>query len=99
LSHAEIPFPEKCRRHFRFDGEDFSRVAARAGVRLRTMKSGENRRQNSLTKRRMRINSGVRADMAGRGNQTRLPALIREHHPDRLMAQGFPGFVPRRTKK
>ncbi|MDX2028095.1 MAG: TerB family tellurite resistance protein [Alphaproteobacteria bacterium] len=83
LRPAEIRFLEKVAGIFNFTAEDFSRIAAQAGVRLpdREVK-GETHEAYAVL--------GVRADASAADIKLAYRALIREHHPDRLVAQGMP---------
>ncbi|MDR3448791.1 MAG: TerB family tellurite resistance protein [Alphaproteobacteria bacterium] len=94
LSPAELTFLKRVGFIFGFSNEDFLRIAARAGVRM-----PERERPRNPTVEAFAI-LGVVESAANDDIKTAYRALIREHHPDKLMAQGMPPeFVATATEK
>lgn len=95
LSPAEIDFLKRVAVIFDFAEEDFERIAARAGVRLRSSRNspqGEAREAYEIL--------GIHVDATNEQIKATYRALIRKHHPDRLVAQGMaPEFVATATEK
>ena len=94
LSPAEITFLKRVAYLFGFDGDDFARIAARSGVSLpRSEKSPAPATAAFAILGLAETATAAEAKLAYR-------ALIRKHHPDKLMAQGMPAeFVATATEK
>jgi len=84
LRPAEIVFLKRVAGIFRIGDEDFARIAARAGVRL----PGEIKPRSE----RLEAYEILSVTETTSAEEVKLAyrALIREHHPDKLMAQGMP---------
>jgi DnaJ like chaperone protein len=94
LSPAEITFLKRVSYLFGFVDEDFARIAARSGVKL-----PEQDKPHSQTPEAFAI-LGVHENASAEQIKFAYHALIREHHPDKLMAQGMPPeFVATATEK
>ena len=84
LSTVEMTFLKRVAFIFGFGGEDFVLIAARAGIRFSSPEKQRNPLAESFSILGIPEVSNVdEIKVAYR-------ALIREHHPDRLMAQGMP---------
>ncbi|HEU0118711.1 MAG TPA: TerB family tellurite resistance protein [Alphaproteobacteria bacterium] len=94
VSPSEIKFLKSVASIFNFDTIEFARVASRAGVRLpaeETPRSESNEAFAIL---------GVREEATVEEIKVAYRALIREHHPDKLVAQGMPPeFIATATEK
>ena len=84
LSAAELRFLKRVAGIFGFNSSDFSRAAARAGVHIPTPEAPRDETQESYAI------LGVKETMSNDEIKFAYRALIREHHPDKLMAQGMP---------
>ena len=94
LSPAEVTFLKRVSFIFGFNGEDFFRIAARSGVRLAPQEKPIDPVSESCAI------LGVAETASGEEIKIAYRALIREHHPDKLMAQGMPPeFVATATEK
>jgi DnaJ like chaperone protein len=94
LSPAEIAFLKRVCFIFGFSGEDFARIAARAGVRIQ-----EPQNPRSASNEAFAILGVAETDTPDK-IKAAYRALIREHHPDKLMAAGMPPeFVATATEK
>jgi DnaJ like chaperone protein len=94
LSQAETRFLERVAVIFDFSVEDFIRIAARSGVRL-AQKDGEKkvRDENFAI-------LGLPETASAEQIKITYRALIRKHHPDKLVAQGMPPeFINNATEK
>jgi DnaJ like chaperone protein len=102
LSPAEINFLERVGVIFGFDHDNFARVAARAGVHLpgAGAGNGESASSSFVYEEDHYTILGVSRDASFETIKSAYRALIREHHPDRLVAQGMPPeFVAAATEK
>ncbi len=94
LSPAEIVFLKRISFIFGFDREDFARIAARSGVRMPEREQARNPVNEAFEI------LGVAESAAPDAIKSAYRALIREHHPDKLMAAGMPPeFVATATEK
>ncbi len=94
LDSAEIVFLKRVSLFFGFDSEAFARIAARSGVTL-----PESERPRPQTPEAF-VLLGVAETATETEIKTAYRALIREHHPDKLMAQGMPPeFIAAATEK
>ncbi len=94
LSSAEVIFLKRVAFLFGFDAEDFARIAARAGVRFQGAPPPRNAQAEAFAI------LGVPESASNDAIKTAYRALIRTHHPDKLMAQGMPAeFVATATEK
>ncbi len=94
LSPAEITFLKRVSFIFGFGGDDFARIAARSGVKL-----PEQERPKNVTSENFSI-LGIKESANAEEIKIAYRALIREHHPDKLMAAGMPPeFVATATEK
>ena len=94
LSNAEISFLKSVAFIFGFGAEDFVRIAARSGVRLSNGDNSQNQVSESFAI--LGINETATPDEI----KSAYRALIREHHPDKLVALGMPPeFVATATEK
>ncbi len=84
LSPAEMQFLRRVGGIFNFDANDFSRAAARAGIHLPGTEKPRNETQESYAI------LGLREEASVEEIKIAYRALIREHHPDKLVAQGMP---------
>ncbi len=84
LSPAEVDFLKRVAVIFDFDLEDFERIAARSGIHFR----GQERPRDSTHDAYEVLGLPVTATAIE--IKTTYRALIRKHHPDRLVAQGMP---------
>ncbi len=83
LSQAEVVFLQRVATIFGFSAGDFARIAARSGVQL------PNQPNTKASENSFAI-LGVREDATNDEIKTAYRALIREHHPDKLVAAGLP---------
>jgi len=81
LSPAEIRFLERVAVIFDFSVEDFIRIAARSGVRLASKEKTRDESYAIL---------GLPETASAEQIKITYRALIRKHHPDKLVAQGLP---------
>ncbi len=81
LSAAELRFLERVGTIFQFNVEDFVRIAARSGVRLSLREKVKDESYSIL---------GISEEATPEQIKQAYRALIREHHPDKLVAQGMP---------
>lgn len=94
LSADEIVFLKRVSFIFGFGDADFSRIAARSGVRL---PHGEKAHRPEAEAFAI---LGIEENATAEETKHAYHALIREHHPDKLMAQGMPPeFVATATEK
>ncbi len=94
LSPAEVIFLKRVAYIFGFGAEDFIRIAIRSGVRLPDQEKPQNPTSESFAI------LGVQESASAEEIKIAYRALIREHHPDKLMAQGMPPeFVTTATEK
>ena len=94
LAPSEIVFLKNVSAIFGFNGEDFYRIASRAGVRLPDSERPREREDENYTI------LGVRATVTDEELKIAYRTLIREHHPDKLQAQGLPPeFIATATEK
>ena len=93
-SPAEITFLKRVSFIFGFGDEDFTRIAAQSGVGL-----PEHEKPRNQTAEAFAI-LGIHENATEAEVKAAYRALIREHHPDKLMAQGMPPeFVATATEK
>ena len=97
LSPAELRFLERVASIFNFGPVAFGRIAARSGVRL----GGANRTNtNEEPIKQAYAILGLREEASMTEIKTTYHALIRKHHPDKLVAQGMaPEFIATATEK
>ncbi len=81
LSPAELRFLQRVAVIFDFGTEDFMRIAARSGVHIAHKTKPRDESYAIL---------GLREEASAEEIKIAYRALIREHHPDKLMAQGVP---------
>ena len=94
LSPAEIIFLRRVAFIFGFGNEDFARIAARSGVRFSSPEKPHNPSAEAFAI------LGVTEMTSAEETKSAYRALIREHHPDKLMAKGMPPeFVATATEK
>jgi DnaJ like chaperone protein len=94
LSPAELKFLRNVSVIFGFGTDTFARIAARSGVEL-----PESQRPKTPLEDAYAI-LGVKAAVTDDEVKTAYRALIREHHPDGLVAQGMPPeFIAVATEK
>jgi DnaJ like chaperone protein len=85
LSPAELKFLRRVAEIFRFNETDFVRIAARAGISLsQSAGHAEKPRDESYAI------LGLREQATVEEIKTTYRALIRKHHPDKLVAEGMP---------
>jgi DnaJ like chaperone protein len=93
ITPVKLNFLKKIGTIFGFDLEDFMRIAARAGVRL---PSGE----HATLPNEDLIILGVTEKATNDEIKAAYRKLIREHHPDKLVALGMaPSFIATATEK
>lgn len=98
LKNAESDFLKHVAFLFGFDAIAFHRIAARAGVHIHNAEQGDQRPRDE-TKEAFAI-LGVSEVDSSVQIKSAYRALIREHHPDKLLAQGMPPeFVATATEK
>ena len=94
LSAAEIVFLKRISFIFGFGSEDFARIAAHSGVNLPEQEKPKNATLECFAV------LGITENATGDEIKIAYRALIREHHPDKLIAQGMPPeFVATATEK
>ena len=94
LSFAEITFLKRVAFIFGFGADDFARIAARSGIRYQSREKPQNPLSESYAI------LGLSETSSAEETKTAYRALIRKHHPDKLMAQGMPPeFVATATEK
>lgn len=100
LSPAEIRFLKRVAVIFGFSSQDFARVAVRSGVSLSSDgKTDAPKAPRNETEESYEI-LGLRSDASAEVIKAAYRALIREHHPDLLMAQGMaPEFMATANEK
>lgn len=84
LSLSEIIFLKKVSSIFGFSLEDFARIAALSGIELPTNEVPRPSTPESF------VILGVSEEATTEEIKAAYRSLIREHHPDKLMAQGMP---------
>jgi DnaJ like chaperone protein len=95
ISLAEVHFLRRVSVLFGFDATEFARIAMRSGVWL----PGEERARGAPRDESYVI-LGLREDATVEEIKTTYRALIRKHHPDKLVAEGMaPEFVEAATEK
>jgi DnaJ like chaperone protein len=95
LSPAEIKFLRRVAGIFNFDQRDLARIAARAGVHM----PSANGTSHSAVEESFAI-LGVVEKSTNEEIKIAYRTLIREHHPDKLVAQGMPPeFVANANEK
>ena len=98
LSPVEVIFLKRVGFIFGFDNGDFARVAARSGVRFAAGERPRARPENAYDESFAIL--GVAETATHEQIKFAYRALIREHHPDKLMAAGMPPeFVATATEK
>lgn len=94
LSPAEVLFLKRVAFIFGFDAEDFVRIAARSGVKLPGEKPSRSPSVEAFSI------LGIAETATAEEAKLAYRALIRKHHPDRLIAAGMPPeFVATATEK
>ncbi|MDR3424258.1 MAG: TerB family tellurite resistance protein [Alphaproteobacteria bacterium] len=94
LGQSETAFLKSVAIIFGFSAEDFARIAARAGVGLHGQEKPRDQAPEAFAI--LGISEAATAQQIKSAYYT----LIREHHPDRLIAQGMPPeFVATATEK
>jgi DnaJ like chaperone protein len=91
LSYAEVRFLKRVSFIFSFNPQDFARIAAGSGVRLPDGDGpdiGPNDNGEKVPEPFAIL--GVRESTSSEDIKLAYRALIREHHPDKLVAQGMP---------
>jgi DnaJ like chaperone protein len=81
ITPAEMRFLERVGTIFDFGVDDFVRIAARAGVRIALKEKPRDESYAIL---------GLKEDATPEQIKLAYRALIRKHHPDKLVAQGMP---------
>lgn len=81
LSAAELRFLERVAVIFGFGAQAFARIAARSGVRMKDRVPSRDESYAVL---------GLRMEATVTEIKATYRALIRKHHPDKLLAQGMP---------
>lgn len=84
LSAAEIKFLKRVAGIFNFNEIEFARIAARAGVHIETPNKPRSQYDESYDI------LGVSVTATDEELKLAYRALIREHHPDKLVSQGMP---------
>ena len=84
LSTAETRFLSRVASLFGFTPQDFARIAARSGVRLPPQETPDDERNSAY------IVLGLPANASEIEIKKTYRALIRKHHPDKLVSQGMP---------
>jgi DnaJ like chaperone protein len=94
LSPSEVAFLKKVSFLFGLNPEDFARIAARSGIELPSSEIPRRPVPESY------VILGIEETATVEEIKTAYRALIREHHPDKLMAQGVPPeFIATATEK
>lgn len=94
VSPAEMRFLKKVASIFNFNTLEFARAAARAGVQLPKEERPRNQTDESYAI------LGVSETATAEEIKLAYRALIREHHPDKLVAQGMPAeFIATANEK
>ena len=94
LETAEASFLQRVAYIFGFDANAFARIAARAGVRMQGQEKPRDQTHEAFAI------LGITESATNEQIKLAYRALIREHHPDKLMAEGMPPeFVATATEK
>lgn len=94
LSPPEVTFLKKVSAIFGFSANDFTRIAARSGVDLPSREKPTSAQATPYSI------LGISETASAEEIKNTYRALVREHHPDKLMAQGMPEeFIATATEK